>query len=302
MSEVVGTATGALMTRRLVAGLLSVGLLGGLFAAPARAAAPGIVWDSDGMAEVAAPPFTFSLELADYSSPKEIDRESEVRVDLSAELDIEVCSATVRATPLKDGIPVGEPAYLDATDSFDYVSVWFPVDSPGSYALQIDASYETSPSFLCSAGTLTSTPYATTFELFRIEKAFPPPPSTRKVAITSAGSHTLVANTWSRSAPIRITFTIRDPEKRTDLLHSICMQDTYDCWFDDAALKPKPWTKKTATGWTRTWDFWWERSSPAECVDYYWNQPDVSVILVVSNRDGKVLGRKKHVVKLTCRR
>lgn len=302
MSGHVGATPGARRVRQVMAGLLSVGLLGGILVAPAHAAAPAIAWDSDGMAEIAAPPFTFTLELADYSSPKEIDREGDVRVDLSAALDIDACSATVRATPLKDGVPVGEPAYLDATDSYDYVSVWFPVDSPGTYALQIDASYETSPSFLCSAGTVTSTPYATTFDLFRIDRELPGPPSSRKVTITSSGSHTLVANTWSRSPSIRITFTIKDPEKRTDLLHSICMQDTYDCWFEDVALKPKPWTKKTSTGWTRTWDFWWERSSPAQCLGYYWNQPDVSVILVVSNRDGKVLGRKKHVVKLTCRR
>ena len=290
------------MARRAAVGVLALGMLGGILVAPAYGAAPSIAWDSDGVAEISAPPFTFGLELADYSSPKEIDRESDVRVDLSAELDVDACSATVRATPLKDGVPVGEPAYLDATESYEYVSVWFPVDSPGSYALQIDASYETSPSFLCSPGTLTSTPYATTIELFRIDRPFAPPPSTRKVTITSSGPHTLVANTWRRSSPIRITFTIKDPERRTDLLQSICMEDVYDCWLEDVALKPKPWAKRTATGWIRTWDFWWERTSPSDCVSYYWNQPDVSVILVVSNRDGKVLGRKKHVVKLTCRR
>lgn len=280
----------------------AVALLGGFLTSPAHAARPAIVWDSDGMAEIEAPPFTFSLELADYASPKEIDRIGPVRVDVSAEIAIDACSATLRFTPLVDGIAAGEPAYLDAVDAYAGVAVWFPVESPGTYSLQVEGSYETSTSFLCRSGSTTSTPYATVIELFRIDSPLPEPPSTRPVTIASSGPHTLVANTWSRSGSIRITFTVKDPERRTDLVHSICLQDTYDCWFEDAALKPKSYIRRTSTGWVRTWDFWWERSSPSDCLDYYWNQPDVSVILVVSNRDGKVLGRKKHSVKLTCRR
>lgn len=289
-----------LALRPLLLAMLSAAMIGGGLVAPAAAATPTVRWDSDGMAEVSAPPFTFGFELVDYTDPAEIDQRAIVRVELSAEVDGLPCAATVKATPLQDGIPVGEPSFIDATD-YDYVSLPFPVSTAGTYSVQIEASVETgSPS--CLPGSTVVTPYATTIDLFTIPADLPGPASARRVTITSSGSHTLVANTWGRSAPIRITFSIRDPEKRTDLLHSICMQDTSDCWFDDAALKPKPWAKKTATGWIRTWDFWWERSSPAECLDYYWNQPDVSVILVVSNRDGKVIGRKKHVVKLTCRR
>lgn len=300
MSATTGRRTRARTYARVAIALVSAAMLGGTVVAPAQAAVPDLRWDSDGMAEVSAPPFTFGFELTDYSDPSEIDERTTVRVELSAEVDGLPCAATVKATPLQDGVPVGEPAYLDATD-YDYVSLAFPVVTAGTYSVQIDASVENG-SPVCLPGSTVVTPYATTIDLFTIPEDLPGPASTRRVTITSSGSHTLVANTWSRSPSIRITFTIKDPEKRTDLLHSICMQDTYDCWFEDAALKPKPWTKKTATGWTRTWDFWWERSSPADCVDYYWNQPDVSVILVVSNRDGKVIGRKKHVVKLTCRR
>jgi hypothetical protein len=286
--------------RSLVATVGAIAVIGAVLAAPADATAPGIRWDSDGTAEIVAPPFTFGLELTDYSSPAEITQRQVVRVDLSAETDVDACTATIRATPTLDGVPIGEPAYLDAVDSYDYVTLRFPVDAPGSYALQIEGSVETG-SYLCLSGPTTSTPYSTSIELFRLDSALPGPASTRRVTITSSGPHTLVANTWSKSQPIRITYTIKDPERRNDLLHSICMQDTSDCWFEDARIVKRSYIRKTATGWVRTWDFWWERSSPSDCLAYYWDQPDVSVILIVSNRDGKELGRKRHTVKLTCR-
>lgn len=252
------------------------------------------------MAEIVAPPFTFSLELSDYSSPREIVQRGIVRVDLGATVAEEACSATIMATPTLDGVAIGTPVSLDAVDAFDAVTLRVPVDMAGSYGLQIDGSVQ-SGSASCLGSQTTSTPYATSFELFRIDADLPGPASTHRVAITSSGPHTLVANTWGKSGSIRITFDIRDPEKRTDLVHSICMEDVYDCWFEDAAIRPKSYIRRTSSGWIRTWDFWWERTSPSDCVSYYWNQPDVSVILVVSNRDGKTLGRKKHTVKLTCR-
>ena len=290
------------LKRLSVIGLAGVLFLG-LFIPPAQATKQGIRWDSEGIAEISAPPFLFGFELADYSSPSEIDREGTVRVDLSAELDIDVCSATVKATPLRDGIPVGEPAYLDATESFEYVAVWFPViATPANYSLQIDASYETAPSALCFSGTRVSTPFTTTIDLFGIDKPLPGPPSTRAVTVTSSGPNTLVASTSGKSRSIRITFTVKDPERRTDLFQSMCMGDAYDCWYEDATLKKSSSIRRTSTGWVKTWDFWWERASPSSCFSYYWNQPDVSVIFLISNSDGKVLGRKKHTVKLTCNR
>lgn len=275
-------------------------LVGGLLTQPASAAVQGVKWDSDGTAEIIAPPFTFGLELTDYSSPAEITREQVVRVDLSVETNVDACSATIKATPTRDGLPIGEPAFLDALDSYDYVTLRFPVDAAGSYALQIEGSIETGE-YLCQPSSITSTPYSTSIELFTMASALPGPASTRRVTITSSGPHTLIANTWGKSQPIRITFSIKDPERRNDLVHSICMQDTSDCWFEDARIVKRSYIRKTPTGWVRTWDFWWERSSPSDCLAYYWDQPDVSVILVVSNRDGKELGRKRHTVKLTCR-
>ncbi len=280
-----------------------VSLVFGLYLPSAQATLQSIRWDSEGFAEISAPPFTFSFELPDYSNPSEIDREGTVRVDLSAEIDVEVCAATIKATPLRDGIPVGDSAFLDATETFEFVAVWFPVIStPAKYEILIDASYETTSSTLCFSGMRVSTPFTTTIGLFEINKPLPGPPSTRPVTVTSSGPHTLVANTRGKSRPIPIIFTVKDPEKRSDLFQSICMGDVYDCWFEDSILKASSSTQRTATGWTRTWGFWWERASPSSCVNYYWNQPDVSVILLISNSDGKILGRKKHVVKLTCSR
>jgi hypothetical protein len=291
--------TSANLRRALtVAGAAAV--LGSVLTAPAQASSPGIRWDTDGMAEITAPPFTFSLELTDFSSPQEITRRQVIRVDLSATTDVDACAATIRATPTLHGVAIGEPAYVDAVDSYDAVTLRFPVEGAGSYSLQIDGSIETGSAY-CLSGPTASTPYATTIELFRIDKALPGPASTRPVSIASSGAHTLVANTWSRTGSIRVTFAIRDPEHRGDLLHSICMEDTYDCWFEDAPLESRAAIHRTSAGWLRTWDFWWERASPSDCVSYYWDQPDVSVILVVTNRDGKTVGRKKHTVKLTCR-
>lgn len=269
----------------------------------ASAAAPSLRWDSDGMAEVEAPPFLFSLELTDYTSPTEIDREGDVRVDISAEVTIDVCSATVKATPLRDGLPVGEPAYIDAEESWDYVAVWVPVvDATASYALQIEASYETSTSYFCSPSSITSTPYATTIDLFQITAPLPGPPSTTPVTITSSGPNTLVANPYRKSRPIQITFTVKDPERRTDLLESICMKDLSDCWIEDEKVKDKSWSKRNSTGWVRQWGFWWERAGILDCYSYAATRPNVSVIYAVSNSDGKILGKAKHPVRLTCSR
>lgn len=268
---------------------------------PVHASQDGVRWDSDGMATVSAPPFTFNLELSDFTSPADITKRQIVDVAVSAEVDVDACQAPVKFTPTLDGQPIGPSEYLDAVDSYgDYVSVRVPVAAAGTYGVQIEASVETGSPY-CSLGATTTNPYSASIDLFTLPAPLPGPASTRAVSITSSGVHTLAANTWSRSRPIRITFTIKDPERRGDLLHSICMQDTSDCWFEDAQLKPQSYIHRTASGWVRTWDFWWERASPSECVSYYWDQPDVSVILIVSNRDGRVLGRKKHSVKLTCR-
>lgn len=288
---------------RLVTGFCAAALAFGISISGASAAAPGVRWDSDGMSEVEAPPFLFSLELTDYTSPAQIDREVDVRVDFSAEVTIDVCSATVKAMPLRDGLPVGEPAYIDAEESWDYVAVWVPViDATASYALQIEASYETSTSYLCSPDSTTSTPYAATIDLFQITAPLPGPPSTTPVTITSSGPNTLVANPYRKSRPIQITFTVKDPERRTDLLESICMKDLSDCWIEDEKVKNKSWSKRNSAGWVRQWGFWWERAGILDCYSYAAARPNVSVIYAVSNSDGKILGKKKHPVRLTCSR
>lgn len=265
----------------------------------AHAAQPRVIWDDVGAAEVSAPPFAFSLELSDFTSPREITYRQDVDLEFSAEVPFAACSATVRATPTLNGTVIGEPAYVDAAGFGDTVVLRFPVASAGTYALAIEASVETSEG-PCSFGVV-STPFATTIELFKMEQGLPGPASREKVAIASSGPHTLVARTGSRSATIPIRFTITDQQKRRDLLHSICLQDTSDCWIEDEPLSGSSWARRTPTGWTRDWGFWWERTSPSDCLSYYWSQPDVSVIIVISNRDGKRVGIKRHAVKLTCR-
>lgn len=269
---------------------------------PAHAAVGALKWDENGEAEVEAPPFVFSFLFENINKPSEIRQDQVVRLGVSVEPNASVCEATLLGTPTLDGSPVGSAMVLiDGENDYfdDEVTVRFPVRSPGVYGIRIEGSFNGGgPS--CWSGMGATEPYATSIGLFTLTKAPPKPESTKKVTITSTGPRTLVANTRAKSPSIRITFTVRDPDKRK-LLHSICMEDTYDCWFEDSSMVPRSYMKKTATGWIRTWDFYWERTSPSSCLSYYWNQPDVSVILVVSNADGKVVGRKKHTVKLTCR-
>jgi len=276
-----------------------------LLAPLAQAAAPALKWD-EGEAEVDAPPFEFGFTLGSFDKPAEIRRGQTVRLGVGVYFEDNVCAATLLATPTLDGNPLSTAVVLidgESDDDLydDDVTVRFPVRSKGTYALSIQGVFTRgNPTCFRSPGP--SQPYEATIELFTLTKDPPEPASTKKVAITSSGPRTLVANTRGRSPAIRVTFDIKDPEKRKELLHSICMRDTSDCWFEDAPLKPKSYMRKTANGWVRTWDFYWERTSPSTCFSYAWNQPDVSVIMVVSNADGKVIGRKKHTVKLTCRR
>jgi len=269
----------------------------------AQAAAPSLRWD-DGEAEVEAPPFEFEFTLENFNKPSEIRRGQTVRLSIGVSYGFEVCGATLLGTPTLDGNPLGSAVVLIASDSdddYDDTTVRFPVQTKGTYALSISGAFsQANPTCFRSPGA--SQPYEATIELFTLSKDPPDPASTKKVSITSSGPRTLVANTRGRSPAIRVTFDIKDPEKRKELLHSICMRDTSDCWFEDSPLKPRSYMRKTANGWVRTWDFYWERTSPSSCFSYAWNQPDVSVIMVVSNADGKVVGRKKHTVKLTCRR
>jgi hypothetical protein len=273
-----------------------------LGAAPASAAAPSLKWDEDGEAAVEAPPFVFDFVLENVNKPAEIRKDQVVRLGVSVAPNASVCESTLLGTPTFNGAPIASAIVLISGESDDYdddVTVRFPVRSRGTYGLNIEGSFNLGgPS--CWRGIGAAEPYAASIELFSLAKDPPKPESTKKVTITSSGPRTLVANTRSRSRSIRITFTVKDPDKR-NLLHSICMKDTYDCWFDDDPMVQRSYMRKTSTGWIRTWDFYWERTSPSTCFSYYWNQPDVSVILVVSNAEGKVVGRKKHTVKLTCR-
>jgi hypothetical protein len=276
--------------------------LAGVSASPVHATVGALKWDEDGEAEVEAPPFVFSFSFENINKPSEIRQDQVVRLGVSVTPNSSVCEATLLVTPTLDGSPSGSAMVLIDGD-YDYfddeVTVRFPVRSRGAYGINIEGSFNGGgPSCWSEIGA--PEPYAASIELFTLTKAPPKPESTKKVSITSTGPRTLVANTRGRSPSIRITFTVKDPDKRK-LLHSICMKDTYDCWFEDSAMAPRSFMRKTPTGWIRTWDFYWERASPSSCLSYYWNQPDVSVILVVSNADGKVVGRKKHTVKLTCR-
>lgn len=288
-------------------GIGSAGLMAlALFSAPiAQAAAPAVKWD-DGEAAVEAPPFEFDFTMWNVDKPSEIRRGQTARLGVEVSFGLDVCEATLLGTPTLDGNPLGTAVVLVDGDSdygldYDDVTVRFPVRTKGTYALSISGAFsQANPTCFRSPGP--SQPYEATIELFTLAKDPPDPASTKKVSITSSGPRTLVANTRGRSPAIRIIFEIKDPEKRKELLHSICMRDTSDCWFEDSPLKPRSYMRKTANGWVRTWDFYWERTSPSTCFSYAWNQPDVSVIMVVSNADGKVVGRKKHTVKLTCRR
>jgi len=268
----------------------------------ASAAAPSLKWDEDGEAIVDAPPFIFEFMLENVNKPSEIRKDQVVRLGVTVDSELNVCEATLLGTPTLNGEPISSAIVLVQGEMYDFdddVTVRFPVRSRGTYGLNIEGSFNAgNPS--CWRGVGAAEAYAASIELFTLVKDPPKPESTKKVTITSTGPHTLVASTRSRSRSIRITFTVKDPDKR-NLLHSICMKDTYDCWIDDDPMVQRSYMKKTPTGWIRTWDFYWERSSPSSCLSYYWNQPDVSVILVVSNAEGKVVGRKKHSVKLTCR-
>jgi len=269
---------------------------------PAQAASPYLKWDDEAMATVSAPPFEFEFELQNVDKPSNIRRDRVVRVAIGVYGNESLCGWQLSATPTLNDEAIGTPVALPSTDDFltDEAIVRILVNDRGSYAVRIVGEF-TSGNPSCFASQSAVTPYETSIELFNLAKPPPPPPTSTKVKITSSGPSVLVANTRAKSRPIRITFKIQDPEKRKDLLHSICMRNTYDCWFEDGALVPKPWAKRTSQGWTRTWDFWWEKSSRSACLAYSWRQPDVSVLLVVSNADGKVIGRMKHRVKLTCR-
>jgi hypothetical protein len=285
----------------MVAGIAVVLAMALLPFGSAHGVQPSVRWDV-GFAEVDAPPFLISLDLTDYSKPSQIRRGKVVRVDVEVETESDVCEWNLMVTPTLNDVPIGSPIVLVGQGSYDgdEGTVRFTVESKGTYALRLEGAIRT-PTPACREGLSVVNPYLTTIELFTFDQPPPMPASTAKVTITSSGPNTLVASTRSRSGQIGLTFTIKDPQQRKDLLYSICMRDTSDCWIEDAALIPGASTKRTPTAWTRTWGFWWERSSPSSCVSYYWNQPDVSVLMVVSNADGKVIGRKKHSVKLTCR-
>jgi hypothetical protein len=289
------------MKHRLILGAAIVMATALLPVGSAHALQPNVRWDY-GSAEIEAPPFLVSLDLPDYSKPSQFRRGAVVRVDVEVETESDVCEWNLVITPTLNDNPIGAPIVLVGEGSYDFDdgTVRLSVNSAGTYALRLEGAVRT-PTPLCREGSSVVTPYLTSIELFTFDQAPPNPASTAKVAITSSGPHTLVANTRSRSRQIGLTFRITDPQKRKDLFYSICMRDTSDCWIEDAKLVPGAATKRTSTGWIRTWGFWWERSSPSSCASYYWRQPDVSVILVVSNADGKVVGRKKHGVKLTCR-
>lgn len=265
-----------------------------------QAAQPSIKWDGGGMADISAPPFTWELELTDYTNPKEITKREKVEVEVELDTDIEPCSANLNLIPMRDGAPIGPPVPIDGAELYAYESVYLPVNVAGTYQLAIQGSIVEADLF-CSSSNTTTTPYNVTIDLFTIAEDLPGPASRKKVKVTSSGPSTLVASTRSKSPTIRITFDIKDPEDRDDLLYRICMNDSYDCWFDDANIRKKSNIKKTADGWQITWRYWWERSSPSDCLSYYWQQPKVSVLLLVSNRDGRQIGRKKHGVRLTCR-
>lgn len=271
----------------------------GVAAVPAHAAVPAISWGGDGYAEVTVGPLTFDFEMVEFSAPDEITRRQNVDIEVGVSGDATVCSSSLSAIPLLDAAPLVAGVPLPSADDYDYADVSFPVAARGSYQLRIEGTVSQGSS--CYFGTPAVVPFSTTIDLFFIDKDLPGPASTTKVTIASSGPNTLVANTYRKSSSIPIRFTVRDPEKRKDLLYSMCMGDTYDCWFEDSPLKPSSSVKRTSTGWVKDWGFWWERASPSSCLSYYWQQPDVSVIMVVSNRDGRVIGRKKHSVKLTCR-
>lgn len=285
---------------RLIGMVGAVGVAASLMAAgSAQAAVPSLSWGGEGYAEVTVGPLTFDFELLDFSGPDEITRRQSVDIEVGVSGDTTVCSSSLAAIPLLDAVPLVAGVALPSTDDFDYATVSIPVAARGTYQLRIEGTVSQGSS--CYFGTPAVVPFSTTIDLFSIDKDLPGPASTAKVTISSSGPNTLVASTYRKSSPIPIRFTVRDPQKRKDLLYSMCMGDTYDCWFEDAAVKPSSTITRTSTGWVKDWGFWWERASPSSCLSYYWQQPDVSVIMVVSNRDGRVIGRKKHSVRLTCR-
>ena len=288
--------------RKPIALVAAAALLTSTFVAvnPAHAVVPTVKWDDGGMAEVVAPPLTWELELTEFSNPREITQRQIVEVDVSLVDEIEACSAELVMIPQRDGVPIGDPVAIDAGEYYAYESVYVPVNVAGTYQIAITGNIVTANPY-CFIGSPLSTPYAITIDLFTIEQDIPGPAGREKVQVSSSGVHTLTANTQSKSRSIRITFDVRDPEKRSNLLYRICVKDSYDCWFEDAPLRKRSNIKKTSEGWRVTWDFYWERSSPSDCLSYYWRQPDVGVVLVVSNRDGRQVGRKKHGVRLTCR-
>jgi len=271
-----------------------------LTSSPAAVAQTSVKWDSGGFAEIDSAPFTWGLELVDYDSPKEITKQQYVEVEVSVKTASEPCMADLVVIPFRNGVPVGDSEVIDASDSYNVVSVLMPVNAAGTYQLQITGSVTTGNPF-CFTGDQVTVPYLALIDLFTLAKNLPGPASKSKVVISSSGPNTLVANTRAKSSPIAIRFTVTDNKKRRDLLYSICMTDIWDCWIEDAKLAKKSNIRKTANGWIVDWGFWWERTSPSSCLTYRWQQPDVSVILSISNPDGKVIGRKKQSVKLTCR-
>lgn len=271
--------------------------------APAEAVRPAVIWDSTGSAEIEAPPFILEFEFADYTKPSQIRTGALVHLDVYAEIDdSEVCGWQLTVTALHDGEPVGTPVNLSGEDYFDDDdgTLRIPVERKGTYTAQVEGFvFVKTPG--CYEGGSTRRVYQTSIELFDLKQNPEPAASKAKVIISSSGSHTLYASTRGRSSSIRIIYTITDKENREKLNYSICMDDEWDCWFEDSQLKPSSSVRKTSTGWIKTWDYYWERVSPSTCFSYYWNEPTVSVLLIVSNADGKNIGRKKHYVRLTCR-
>ena len=87
-----------------------------------QAAQPSIKWDSSGMADISAPPFTWELELSDYTNPSEITKREKVEVEVELDTDLEPCSADLNLIPMRDGVPIGPPVPIDpASDLYGHI-------------------------------------------------------------------------------------------------------------------------------------------------------------------------------------
>lgn len=282
--------------------------------ATAQVLSPALAWDSSG-ALATVGPLDFDLTMDSYSSISQIAFQQPVRlhVEVTNNGEEDVCGGDLQLSVEHQGEVLAGPKW-ESIDDDEMTTMTFTVPGPGTYNLVATGAYQTNDdAYDCTV----STEFKTSIPMFTLKKSGPGPVSTEPVKISSSGGHVIVAHPYYRSADLRITYRITDPAKRSDLLYTICywdeewesgmsrgddIHDIYeeDCFFKASRLKAGGSLYKTSTGWTKTWDQWWQPRTYSQCRSLAFNKPKYSTQLVIANKEGTVIATKRHVYRVTC--